>query len=169
MDTEIWIGVEGFPAYEVSNLGRVRSWTTRGRRSASGEQARAEHPTLLRISWRGGYGCVGLRLPNGGPTKHLRVSRLVCAAFHVAPPDPDSQARHLNDDLHDNRAENLAWGDWYDNWSDRARNGANTLTREDAEQIRACKDEGVSPDEVGAAFGVGGAMVRAIWRRDRWA
>jgi hypothetical protein len=47
------------------------------------------------------------------------VHRLICRAFHGAPPFEGAIVRHLNDEVADCRAENLAWGTHAGNAVDR--------------------------------------------------
>lgn len=48
------------------------------------------------------------------------VHRLVCLAWHCAPPEPDSLALHEpNHDPKDNRPANLRWGTFEENMADR--------------------------------------------------
>ena len=54
-----------------------------------------------------GYKTVMLRV--GGKQKMIGVHRLVCCAFHGAPPSPKHQPDHLNGDRSDNRPSNLEW------------------------------------------------------------
>ncbi len=42
--------------------------------------------------------------------KNHKVARLICEAFHGAPPASHAVCMHLNEDARDNRASNLAWG-----------------------------------------------------------
>lgn len=101
--------------YEVSDLGRVRSWLTtrRGRR--------AEPIIKAAVSNRQG------RLVVSIPSGVAQVSRLVWAAF-VGP--PDGQVLHLDDNSWDNRLTNLYLGIPADNAADRIRNGSQTRLRE---------------------------------------
>ena len=42
--------------------------------------------------------------------KNYKVHRLVCEAFHGAPPEGSTVVLHLNEDGTDNRSENIRWG-----------------------------------------------------------
>jgi len=52
--------------------------------------------------------------------KCLRVSRLICEAFHGSAPFPKAVVMHLNDDATDNRPENLKWGTQRENLNSTA-------------------------------------------------
>ena len=58
-----------------------------------------------------------------GKSVWRRVNRLVCEAFHGAPPEEGMHARHLNGDSFDNRRENLAWGSAMENYLDQVVHG----------------------------------------------
>lgn len=97
--------IEYSRAYEVSSLGRVRSIP----RLASSEYfIRHIHGGFLK----------GRLRKDGSKTVTLSVQRkrlkigihdLVAMAF-VANPDKLTAVKHINGDLADNRADNLAWG-----------------------------------------------------------
>jgi hypothetical protein len=105
---EHWLGIEGFPGYEVSDLGRVR------RQLASGETR------LLRATPnKSGHRSVTLRV--GGRPRSLLVHRLVLQAF-VGDCPPGLESCHADDDPTNNRLTNLRWGTRAENIDDRLRN-----------------------------------------------
>lgn len=101
---EEWRQVEGFPRYEVSNLGRVRSNTS------SKNQGRI----LKQGTARGGYKCVTLMSGDswgsGGQRITKRVHRLVAEAF-IPNPNNYDQIDHKNTLTDDNRTDNIQWCD----------------------------------------------------------
>lgn len=104
---EAWAPVPGFPRYEVSDRGRVRSVNTRGQRNTVA--ATALNP------WRAnkdGYLRVGVWNSNGRSLRY--VHRLVLRA-HVGEPAQGQEAMHLDSDVTNNRLSNLAWGDHREN------------------------------------------------------
>jgi hypothetical protein len=107
---EQWRPIPGFEGYEVSNLGRIRSYL----KSPAGRMLNPKTD-------QDGYKHVVL-YDRPGRRKEHRVHRLVLTAFS-RPPMPDEVTRHLNGDPSDNRLENLAWGDHSQNMLDRVQHG----------------------------------------------
>lgn len=115
--TEQWRPVEGYEGrYEVSDLGRVRSWV---------RWLREPDATLPRLLTPGlnaaGYPLVVLY--KDGPSSRT-VHSLVALAFLGARPE-GMEVRHLNGDSTDARAINLAYGTSSENNQDIVRHGRN--------------------------------------------
>lgn len=104
------VGHEG--SYEVSSDGRVFS-VTRFVRHTSGASKRWPGREMRLKVESNGYLRVALSA-NGKPRLES-VHRLVCAAFHGAPPSGSMHVNHKNGVKHDNRAENLEWVSASDN------------------------------------------------------
>ena len=108
MSSERWLPAVDWPAYQVSDRGRVR-----------------------RIS--GGQGAVVgrfLTVTNGlvqlmkeGRCWNVSVAGLILCAFVGHYPKGRPLARHLNDDRANNHLTNLAWGSYWENKQDAKRNG----------------------------------------------
>lgn len=107
---EEWRRIPGHPDYEVSDLGRVRSWKQSGRGGPP--------PRYLAGGTSAGYRHV-LLLTDGRRTTGF-VHRLVALAFLGPRPDRH-ETRHLNGDKLDNRLSNLAYGTHSQNGLDVAR------------------------------------------------
>lgn len=108
---ERWLPIEGYPNYEVSDLGRI--WS----RPRPGSKGGILKPYFNK---RTGYLSVTLTLD--GVQKDFRVNRLVCRAFHG--PCPKGQdARHWDGDPLNNTAANLLWGTRKENMDDMRRHG----------------------------------------------
>ena len=108
MDTENWKPVAGHEdAYEVSDLGRVRSLPRRVRlvTRQAGETTRSVPPRVLRPGpTRSGHVSVAI-----GKGNSRLVHQLVMEAF--AGPRPDGfEVLHLNHEPADNRLVNLKYG-----------------------------------------------------------
>lgn len=105
--TEEWRTAPGFPAYAVSNLGRIKRLAV--------PHAKNFNPAERLLSPRNAEVCLQGRW--------VQLARLILEAFVCAPPFPDAKARHLDDDRRNNHLTNLAWGSQKDNVLDAARNG----------------------------------------------
>lgn len=97
---EQWREVPGTDGmYEVSDRGRVRSWSSMKR---GAEVAQFQTKGLMRVMLRVGKGRDRKMTP-------FAVARLVAEAFLGARPE-GAKVRHLNGNKADNRVENLAYG-----------------------------------------------------------
>lgn len=103
MAKECWRPIPN-SAYEVSNLGRVRS-----------------HRTVLKPRLAGlGYHQVRLRI--NGTSHECYIHALVLNAF-AGPRPRGMECRHLNGNKIDNRLYNLTWGTPKQNGQDRIKHG----------------------------------------------
>lgn len=115
MSEEIWKSVVGFPDYEVSSLGRVRS-LPRIRCDGYRLSGRMQKP----YPDRQGYLRVYIVAPHWKGTR--KVHQLVLEAF--VGPRPDSMvACHNNGNNQDNRPENLRWDTSKANKRDSVKHG----------------------------------------------
>lgn len=125
---EEWKAVAGFEgAYEVSDLGRVRSLPrvktitvydvlTKARVSRVVNARRTVHVMTPKVNSRG-YLEVCLRADGrkGGKQRMAYVQRLVCETFLGPAPAESFQAHHKNGDRTDNRLANLEWSTPWEN------------------------------------------------------
>lgn len=95
VEQEEWRVVEEFPAYEVSDAGRVR-------RRLPGPGARVGH-VLKPSRINSGYLVVGL-----GRAATKTVHSLVATAFHGARPD-GMEVNHIDGNKDNNAASNIEW------------------------------------------------------------
>ena len=124
---EVWKEIKGYPFYEVSNLGRVRSWMPRGGRCRSTDRTKA--PRLKSPSRSKTYLFVSLtELPGINEGVRANIHRLVLEAFG---PDRrlNDESRHLDGNGYNNRLDNLCWGDSKANKDDNTRNNVNVCNR----------------------------------------
>lgn len=116
--SERWKPIPGWPDYEASNYGRIRSvgrWMVHHR---FGIPMWWKEKILKPAKTTGGHlFCV---LP---PRKNRAVHKLVALAWLGPPPFPGAVVRHRDDNKHNNRLSNLAWGTQKDNMQDAIRNG----------------------------------------------
>ena len=122
---EIWLPVPNTDGwYDVSNLGRVRSWVNHGGRNYA--RTRTEVPTILVACpnrAKNPYLCVTVFV--GKIRRYVPVHNLVCEAF--IGPRPGSvlewEAGHDDDDKANNRLDNLKWCTKLANARDAVKNG----------------------------------------------
>ena len=128
---ETWLVIEGFPDYEVSNLGRVRSF-------------KRPVPIILK-PWNHpfGYGCVTLAVRGQKQQKRI-IHILVCHAFHGPKPSPRHEVAHADGNPKNSAADNLRWATSAENHADSCRHGTHfydgqfkpTLTADSVREIR---------------------------------
>lgn len=112
MEGEEWRPVVGFPAYQVSNRGRVRSsHTWRGQRDR----------ILIGGTTIKGYPYVQIIAPGGG-AKARAIHVLVAQAFIGTRP-ADMEVRHLDGNAKNCLVSNLAYGTHRENELDKRRHG----------------------------------------------
>lgn len=168
---EQWRPIDGFPRYEVSNLGGIRS--TRYAPSKSNPPPRV----LSKRVNRGGYLVVSLRNENG--PKNLLVHRLVMLAFGDEQPPGKWMCLHKDSNPKNSAIDNLYWGDPADNARDckearhyHPRFGSNhpnsVLTEEDVVRIKKQVKDGVSIHEVARINGVRRCTIHDILKKKWW-
>lgn len=117
MNKEEWRPIPGFPGYEVSNLGQVRSFLRFGLNSPIMETYQR---ILKHYINRKGYHYVTLRRYKKNHSR--KVCTLVLKAF-VGPRPNDYECCHLDDNKDHNYLSNLKWGTHQENTIQRDING----------------------------------------------
>jgi hypothetical protein len=102
---EEWKQIAGYPGYEISNQGRVRSMD---RVIPFKSWNRIEKGKILSLVIDKSTGYARVVLHKNGTKKLLNVHRLVAKAF-LERKEEEHFVDHLNTVRHDNRAENLRW------------------------------------------------------------
>lgn len=100
MDHEVWKDIDGFPGYQISSMGRVRSF-----RDFRGNVTGKSHILKLELN-KDDYFQICLYTENGKKV-HRRIHRLVADAF--LGPQPTLVVNHIDGDKHNNRLENIEW------------------------------------------------------------
>jgi hypothetical protein len=109
--------------------------------------------------------------------KMYRVHRLVCEAFHGPAPTVKAVVRHIDGNKLNNRADNLKWGSYADNWEDARKHGTkgpgeisgNTKLTEI--QVLLIRDEFASGErlcDLGRKYLVTPENIGRIVRRETW-
>jgi|APSaa5957512622_1039677.scaffolds.fasta_scaffold106616_2 hypothetical protein len=149
---ERWKPVVGWPGYEVSDRGRMRSWK-KCRRSPGDALPRA-----LR-AWALPSGYLLVTLKDRGRRSGEYIHKSVLTAFVGERPD-GMEACHWNGDKSDNSLRNLRWDSPLGNAADKRRHGTTNAGEKHyaaqltVEQAQALKDHPGSHTEAAAAFGV---------------
>lgn len=157
---EEWRQIPGFPGYEASSLGNVRSWI-----STSGKTMGAPH-TLRPQLQKTGYLRVTLR--RDGKSHQMHVHEAVMLAF-VGPKPAGNQVRHFPDDSKlNNRADNLLYGTRAQNKRDRIAHGTwgIKLSHDAAAAIKLAAG---TQEAIAEMFSVSPSTVRAIKTGKCWA
>lgn len=103
---EIWRDIPGYPGYQVSNVGRVRSHNKVTSTPRFPVRRWKDRPIKVRINPSTGYDQITLW--RDGEAHTLLIHRLVAEAFLGAAQD-GMTVNHINGDKRDNRPENLEW------------------------------------------------------------
>jgi len=173
---EKWNGIEGYPYYEVSNRGRVRSLSRLvkcrgGMRSVVGRVRKTTTTSY-------GYPQLTLGKDEAGRVQVFLVHRLVLTAFRG--PAPGMVCRHLDGDPLNNRLANLVWGTYKENMADKKRHGTTyspagetnpgaKLTEKQVLRIRKLHSTGeYTQKAIAVAYGITTASVHLIVRRKNW-
>ncbi len=168
--SEIWKDIPEYEGwYEVSNLGRVRSYHNFG-------WGKREKPIMLKL-YTSPKGYVQVSLCKDKCHRSVNVHRLVASAFL---PDPhcDMQIDHINGNKEDNRAENLEWVTPKENTlrslsnglkPTGERHGMSKLTDYAVRDIRYLyKEGGYTHRKLGVMFGVSHSTIGKITRNEAW-
>ena len=106
---ETWRGIPGFDGYEVSDLGRVRSYWAAGRNGGTGNWHLSSRPQRILRPQPNGSGYLRVLLVGESESVRYAVHHLVLLAFDGPPPTPRHQTNHLDGDKTNNALSNLAW------------------------------------------------------------
>lgn len=170
--TEEWRAVIGFEgAYEVSNLGRVRS-LDRYVTAIDGRVSFWRGRILRGSSGAKRYRLIILHC-GGGEYDARYVHDMVALAF-IGPKPEGLLTRHKNDDPIDNAATNLCYGTQLDNMDDADKNGLRKFNEAhhscvySVELIAAIRDmKGrVSSTTIERTHGISARHVRGIWANE---
>ena len=170
MTKEIWRSVPKYEQYQVSTLGRVRSW-----KPIRGNAMKPVNPRIYNCKLNSdGYPCLVLYGATRADKLYVTVPRLVLTVWR--PGKEYLNALHKNGVKTDNRLSNLYWGTCKQNSEDSKRHGTwvhgtrvNTckLTPEQVIQIRNQKRRG-NGKLLARKYGCTIWNVYAIWKGVTW-
>ncbi len=163
---EEWRPVVGHAGYEVSSLGRVKSWVNPGRRRR--QKAKQLALTVMDPGYK--------RIMLGGKNRRY-VHHLVLEAF-IGPRPDKYEGAHLNGNPLDNQINNLAWVTRKENLAHRIehgtvnegeRNGQAKLTTDVVLRIRDERQlNGLTSNQLAKKFGTSPRNIRRILARETW-
>ena len=165
---ETWKPVAGYEgAYEVSDLGQVRSLDRIG-----GRGRRFKGKLLVQHLDGSGYPFVSL-CSHGKALPHS-VARLVLEAFVGACP-PNMEACHFPDpNRENNRLTNLRWDTRSSNHADKLVHGTDVRGEKHGqaklttEQVLSIRGSNLPHAELARQFGVGPTQISRIRNHERW-
>ncbi len=177
-EIEIWKPIPGFPGYEVSDQGRVRSFLRRyclGRGKGFGTML-AETPQRILQPHESAKGYLGVALRKHDKTKYFFVHYLLLTTF-IGPRPPDMWACHYDGNPRNNVKTNLRWDTPANNGMDTRRHGSMKgvknhsakLTDTQVVQIRELAAQACSQKDIGVKFGISQPNVSEIVGRKIWA
>ena len=170
---ETWRAIPGFEGYEVSDLGRVRSFRRHGGRGIGLMTTPREKKTRPNSA---GYLVVTLQKPNGEGWGVYRIHSLVAAAFLGPRPD-GMQVAHADGNRVNGRLSNLRYATPLENAKDKSlhgtdtpgeRNGTHKLTDDDVRAIRLLREQGALQRELAARFGVSRSAIQFVVSGKHW-
>ena len=140
MSKEVWKSVEGFPGYEISNHGNVRSYKEQvgfGQWHIANKPIRTLSPATEKKS-----GYRGVNFSRDGHMHFLRIARLVAAAFLGVCPE-GLEVCHSDGNPGNDHVENLRYDTRKGNMQDAVKQGKmhrrkciRKLTNKQVEEIR---------------------------------
>jgi len=164
--SEIWKPIPGFPGYEVSNEGRVRSYRARG----GGDNGHSWHISsspqrVLRPGWSAGYPYVHL-MDEQGRKRTFKIHKLVMIAF-VGPAPAGMEVCHNDGSRDNNRLENLRYDTRKGNAADIDWSRVEIPRRFSAPEVLSMRRQraaGAGLAELARRHGVTRAAISAICR-----
>lgn len=167
---EEWRNIPGFPDYQVSDFGSIRSRLKKGNHKAK----HADKWRLLRPTNTRGYQSV--YLPVNGKYQHKRVHMLVLLAF-VGPRPLNQEIAHLNGTRADNRLVNLLYCSHVENESHKRLHGTLGLGEKNSQavlqgwqvaEIRYLASKSVSYGQIATLFNIDHKYVSEIVNGHIW-
>lgn len=168
---ETWRAVPGWPAYSVSDQGRVQGPSGKVLRPQPVHDKIKGTRTLSDRVYQ-----MEVELRSGGKRKKVPVHKIVLEAF-VGPRPPGMECCHWDNDVANNTLANLRWGTSTENGLDKRRHGTRKgelnsmvrLTEREVLEIRSrWGSEAISKRELGRQYGISYHTVHSIVKGRRW-
>ena len=153
---ERWAAIPGFPLYEASDKGRIRSWRTRGHSDMRSKKPRLRVQSLN----HGGYFCVDMWIDGKRLGRGVHV--LVALAF-LGPCPEGHEVDHKNKKRGDNRLSNLRYLTQIEN----SRRGAKASMKT-AIDMRRRYAKGEKQKDIAARYGLTQSEVSRIVNKEVW-
>lgn len=166
---EKWKTIHGYPHYQISNLGRIRTFYVTGGRGKT-----SKIPSVKAISFNSsGYALVSLSQKN--KRKTFLVHRLVAKTF-ISNRENKKEVNHLSGNKTDNSVKNLGWCSSSENANHAYLTGLKVapkgknhwkaiLTELQVREIRLMEK---SQKEIARIFGVSQSHISDIIRMKKW-
>ena len=173
---EQWKQIIGFPGYEVSDYGRVRSFWRKIHKGIKGTRSVLDiNPQKIIKPYIRRDSRLSIHMRREGKDYNFKVHRLVLLHFSGECP-PGHEACHNNGDCADNRFINLRWDFPSSNHADvilhgiqkGIRNPQAKLTESHVKEIRRLSSLGWYLLEISKLFGITPSNVHCIVRRKTW-
>ncbi len=170
---EVWKSIDGWPEYQVSDLGNVRRILKSPSPKATKKNAENMGRPLSPSVHRDGYLYVCLKRPGHYETK--KVHRLVCEAFHGKPPLPNMDVNHKDTVRSNCAATNLEWMTRQENLEHARIHGngcrkgrRNAQAKLSENQIIAIREDERTQREIATDYDVCQQTVSLIKSRKSW-
>jgi len=133
MIEEEWTSITESIGYDISNMGRVRSYHIH--RGKKGTMSEFPQRILKPIMCNMGYLAVGLKI--NGSKKVCQIHRLV-ARYFIGPCPEGQEVRHVDGNRINNTCVNLCYGTHYENMHDMINMGRlnSKLNKDQVKRIR---------------------------------
>jgi len=166
-DVEEWRQVPGYPDYEVSDWGRVRSW----KRSAKN----IPPPRVLTPKRLNSYGHRFFETWEAGRRQKHSIHRMVLTLF-CREPVGNELALHINGIPDDNHVSNLYWGSHKNNSRDMVQAGHSQRGEKNVKAILSKRDVELidrmllylTQDQIADIFGVSQPTIATITGGRNW-
>lgn len=169
---ECFVAIPGWPKYEVSDHGRVRSCCKYGPKNhvEDGWNLLSQYPFSSDKNY------AGVTLYRNSKGRSHNVAWLVLEAF-VGPRPSGQEVRHLDRDPKNNHLTNLCWGTPLENSDDKRRHGTirigskhgmAKLTEDKVIEIRRRRSAGEGPGKLAKEFMVSQAAISMACLGQRW-